>query len=264
MTTGSSDTAADPESPKEPSDPFLARAQKMLGSNSEKVTEVAFWMLQKQTELELVETQLRYYKENNNVLMKKAKQAHELELRNKIQNEESYFKYILSYPTQRCLLQHLFDRVAFNVNLSDEEISRLFDASNVPREGWGLLDYETLPMERIYRMLQSQDLRREMWRRLGLNEDMELPDFTTTGHLHGNLPGDEFFWTPGNFVYLDKNASEVEKRFFREVCNKFDRYLDVFDIDRVPLGELILESKARACSQAAQDSAAVTSKAEPE
>ena len=100
MTTGSSDTAADPESPKEPSDPFLARAQKMLGSNSEKVTEVAFWMLQKQTELQLVETQLRYYKENNNVLIKKAKKAHELELRKKIQNEKSYFKYILSYPTQ--------------------------------------------------------------------------------------------------------------------------------------------------------------------
>ncbi|EKX42488.1 hypothetical protein GUITHDRAFT_111460 [Guillardia theta CCMP2712] len=254
MTTGSSDTAApssataDPESPKEPSDPFLARAQKMLGSNSEKVTEVAFWMLQKQTELELVETQLRYYKDNNNVLMKKAKQAHELELRNKIQNEESYFKYILSYPTQRRLLQDLFDRVACNVNLSDEEISRLFDASNVPREGWGLLDYESLPMERIYRMLQSQDLRREMWRRLELNEDMELPDFTTTGHLHGNLPGADIFrWPPGNFVYLDKNASKVEKRFFREVCKKFKRHLDVFDIKIAPLGELILESKARAC-----------------
>ncbi|EKX42489.1 hypothetical protein GUITHDRAFT_111461 [Guillardia theta CCMP2712] len=253
MTTGSSDTAApssataDPESPKEPSDPFLARAQKMLGTQSFAPYEVAFWMLQKDRKKQLVELELHDEKKDLASSIKIEKQFLERQLRNELEKEESYFKYILSYPTQRCLLQDLFQQVACNVNLSDEEISRLFDASNVPREGWYRLEKESLPMEGIYRMLQSQDLRREMWRRLELNEDMELPDFTTTIHLYKSLPTDIFRWPLGNFVYLDKSASKVEKRFFREVCKKFKRHLDVFDIKIAPLGELILESKARAC-----------------
>eukprot|EP00960_Hanusia_phi_P021095 622980-Hanusia_phi.AAC.1 len=83
-------------------------------------------------------------------------------------------------------------------------------------------------MSSINKILQSAaPFRKEMWRRLGLPEDLELPQLDES-HFHGAV-SDVIHGLQGPTVYLGDWASERGKKFFQVICKKYGVFLQLYD-----------------------------------
>ncbi|EKX32007.1 hypothetical protein GUITHDRAFT_121826 [Guillardia theta CCMP2712] len=151
-----------------------------------------------------------------------------------------YYKREISTFTQRYVLEELFREVVCIVQDSEDHALQ----SMLPKTVLNTMQRGEISMSDVFRLLNDPEhasFRRNVWKTIGLPQDLVLPPFDPRTMMYVQL-SEMIRCSPGKYVFLHSYADDREIIFFSEVAKRFEKKVDYFDPVSAFAGERILKA----------------------